>query len=125
MNRCRISFTDLVPADDSTFQIRESSMLHPHMPAKNVYVSETDDEIEDHLYRIMEKYDSLDHFHIFTENLSRIERFLFFLRDQNPRKEIRVCVLSDTLSPESEGPVADIIDSLRYVKGRHFAMNCQ
>lgn len=115
MGWCRISFTDLVPADESTFQIKESSMLQHHGPAKNVYVSETDDETEDHLYRIMEKYDSLDCFHVFTENLSRVERFLFFLRDQNPKKEIQVHVFGDRLDSGDKDPILDVIDSLEYV----------
>lgn len=115
MSECRISFTNLVPADDSTFQIRRYCILQHHRPMRNVYVCEADEDVEDCLCGIMERYDFLDCFHVFTEDLCQIRRFLFFLRDQNPRKEILVYMLGDKPCREDEEPVLDVVDSLRYV----------
>lgn len=115
MSVCRISFTDLISADDSTFQIGRFCFLQHRKHMRNLHVCETDDEVEDCLYGIMEKYDSLDCFHVFTEDLCSIERFLFFLRDQNPRKEIGVYVFGDRPGSPSPEPVFDAVNFLKYL----------
>lgn len=115
MSVCRISFTDLMPADDCTFQIGRFCILPHCKPIKNLHICETDGEVEDHLYGIMEKYDSLDYFHIFTEDLCGIERFLFFLRDQNPRKKIWVYIFGNKPGSWSSDQALDAVDVLKYV----------
>lgn len=89
----RISLTPGIGADHSTHQILDNRMLLSTEAQCRLYTYES---TEDCLYKLMETYDGIDSFSIFVDSLDESMHILEFLRDQNPRKEIRVyCIGAD------------------------------
>lgn len=96
----RISLTPCVPADHSTHQILEDCSVLAGNTQPNQHLSYSKEDTEDHLYKIMERYDGIASFSIFIDDLSQNLRFLSFMRDQNPKKEIRAYWVNQTLEGE-------------------------
>ncbi|KAI4291918.1 hypothetical protein PAPHI01_1192 [Pancytospora philotis] len=126
-----ISLSQHLPASDGVFRIVEDSILRqPCSSGQYAYCSQ--EEIEEHLYKIMEKHDCIASFAVYVDDLAASLDTLCFLRDQNPRKEILLYVFSSAyegdwgLSADLSGATADemelfeiaadIATSLRFVK---------
>lgn len=97
----RISLTAHVPADEDTHQILYDASLAPWGVACHQHAVHSASDVEDRLYGVMEAHDSVDSFSVFVDSLEETMRFVYFLRDQNPRKEIRLYFVNQEL----EGPV--------------------
>lgn len=96
----RISFTHYVPADKNTYQILEDNFISIQNNDKNLFISSSNEDTEGYLYNIMEYYDSLDSFNIFLDDFDKYLKFIEFLRDQNPRKEIRIYYYNEDVDME-------------------------
>lgn len=116
MNSCRISFTQKIPGNQDTFQIAFSSLFMDLKTNKNVFVAYSDEDVYDCLSKIMEKYDTLESFHIYCEDLEEIFKFLIFLREENPKKTINVNCFRSGESNDEDMVDCDVINYLNYIK---------
>lgn len=128
----RVSLTRHVGADAATHQILDSWSALAGTQAPNQHLSYTRRDTEDHLYRIMERHDSIASFSVFVDDLVSSLDVLSFMRDQCPKKEIRVywmnrtaegvfygaddlCALPLAAGPDTES-VFDVISSLTLLR---------
>ncbi|KAI5178355.1 hypothetical protein PAEPH01_2539, partial [Pancytospora epiphaga] len=85
----RVSLTRKVPATNEIYQIIDYNILEDGGNC-NCYRTTSGKETEEYLYKIMEKYDTITDFIVYTDDLLGSLPILIFLRDQNPKITINL-----------------------------------